>query len=272
MEPSCWFISVEGLAVIKVRRNRAVLVFVYGLLGVLLLGRDAFLAAQGESVTMAANDPRPLAELIRSYQSRVGRPITYEDFRFDLVDVVDVTDRTRNPKSKAPMHRVFHPRGGPLSVVLPATHGPTSVVDMKTAIGSFIQAYGARGYPGQFRVFEEEGVLHVAPAVSVLDAAVSLPPAPERSVLEALDQLLGQLAQQTGQDFILGTAPAAFLQNAAFEQQASDADARTTLVRILRATGQPISWRLLYSLDLQQYALNLKVVSKTDLPASRQLR
>lgn len=226
-------------------------------------------AAQGESITV--DDPRPLAQAIRTFQEAYGFPVSYEDPRFahssELVDVSTIPGRAAT--AAATVRRALIPRGGSFTATFepPAPDAqPSDIAErMRTVVGQ----YHARGYPGRFRVIEAGGMIHVVPqavlgadgsivpASSILDTRVSLPHQKDRTMQAGVRAVLAAVSAATGRKINLGTSPTNLMMQSVMEEGAADLPARDILVRAFKATGRDLSWRLLYGADDQFYAFNV---------------
>jgi hypothetical protein len=203
-----------------------------------------------------------MAEVIKIFQDRYGWIVTYEDPLFGDSDVVDVTEQVRNPAAEPSGHRVLAPKGGPLVVSFTKPAGDSTVAQIEELLTGLTAEYNARGYPGKFRVIQSAGLFHVVPQSSILDAPISLPPQEGRNVVGALMIILAALRRATGQEIVFGSVPHNLLMQTQMEEGMAFATGRDALARTLRATGKDVSWRLLYSRDLEQYALNIRVVNR----------
>jgi hypothetical protein len=215
-------------------------------------------SVQTESITV--DDPRPLAEAVKHFQGRYGWIVTFEDPRHEMKDVIDVTDAVRNPAAAPTQHRVFGPRGGPFTATFQNPAPDSSPAEVAEVLDVIVAAYNQTGYPGSFRVIRTDEVFHVLPQSSILETRVSLLPQAGRNTFDALRSVLGAISSTTGQQVVLGTSPFNLLVQTKMEEGATAETARNLLVRILQGTGKSLSWRLLYSLDLQKYALNIQIV------------
>ena len=209
----------------------------------------------------AVNHPRPLAEVLKTFQDRYGWIVTYEDALFGDADVVDVTEQVRNPAAEPSGHRVLGPKGGPLTVSFTRPAAESTVIEVTDLLTRFTAEHNASGYPGKFRVIHSADVFHVVPQSSILDALISLPPQEGRNAVDTLTTIFAALGRATGQKIVFGTAPHNLLMQTPMEEGMTSATGRDVLMRTLKATGRELSWRLLYSRDLKQKALNIRIVN-----------
>lgn len=86
---------------------------------------------------------------------------------------------------------------------------------------------------------------------------ISLPAQKNRTMYEAVKQILAAVSAATGQRIFLGTSPVNYLMNARMEEGANDMAAREILLRAFQTTGGGVSWELLYAPSEQFYGFNV---------------
>lgn len=224
---------------------------------------------RGQAESLEVNDPRPLAEAIKTIEAKYGWIVTYEDPYFqNESDLVDVTDTVRKSAAKGPTQRVLIPRGGRFAF----TYERPSPESGAALIDALVAEYNASGYPGAFRVIQTAGALHVVPAAvqgddgqllrqtSILDVPVTLQAEKGRSALQAIEAVLTSVGMATNRRIGIGTVPLNLLRGAYMEESATADLARDVIARTLQATGARVSWQLYYTADLKKYVLNIHIV------------
>jgi len=204
-------------------------------------------AAQGLSITVSVDDPRPLWAALRQLEEKQGWQVSYEDPQYAGTDLVDRTARGYSGPGRA-----LVPRGGQLAVSAAGALTPAQFVQL------LIDDHTRRNNPGQFEVRSISGTLVVVPVKgSVLDARITLAQK-DRSLAELFRELAQVLTQNTHvrvhEPGMLVGPPQRFTFGA------NNESARTVLLRALqmKAGGkQPIYiWDLLYAANFG-YVLNV---------------
>jgi hypothetical protein len=206
-----------------------------------------------KSVSIAVDDPRPLAAAVRVLEQRYHCVITYEDPLFlSLADGQDVTEQVRRDGNLA--SRVFIPRGGPFRFTL------STDIDGRgrrlAVLRSLLQQFGATGYPGVFRILRTGEALHVVPTTtrnatgtpepceSLFDVTISIP-AEKRTADDMVSAVLNEVRRVAGRDYVVGIAPTNLLLNDVRIRSASDEVAGLVLQRTLEEADPSLSWRAL---------------------------
>lgn len=229
--------------------------------------------------TLKVDHPRPLADAVRLFQAQFGWAVTYEDPRYiHPADLVDVTDKVRNPAAVPSGRRVIGPRGGPFAFQFQRPSPDADQNQIAEIVGAMIGDFNLRDYAGKFKIVSTKRMLHVVPmsvrgvsgqqvpAGSILDARVSLPSRQGRATVDALMTLFAAIETSTEQRIEMGTVPTNLLVQSRMDEGATDETARDFLERTLQATGRTLSWRLLYGQDYKRYVLNLTVVKDSARP------
>jgi hypothetical protein len=218
------------------------------------------------------DDGRPLANAIRTLETRYGWVVTYEDPPYrHATEVNDVSKEVF--KGWTPdKHRILVPKAGPLSVAY-MVPPDGSLPDPPTVLAVVLQQYNASGNPGRFGVRKMGNTFHVVPIAgkgaagtmeargSLLDTKISIPSG-KRTALEMMQQIRDVLTRTTGLGVSLGTVPVNLLTQVLIDDGADQEDARSVLTRTLAATGARLSWQLFYDpTGSGLYVLNLHGVN-----------
>jgi hypothetical protein len=123
-----------------------------------------FGSAQQTSRVITVNDPRPLAEAIRTLEKVSGQPITYEDPPY--THSADVVDRSDSFNHK-PGVKALLPKGGALNFAYMTNevsdrNGTAKVVERLA--NTFNKTYPSGA---QFSVVDKDGMFHVVRSASV---------------------------------------------------------------------------------------------------------
>lgn len=239
-------------------------------------------------VRIGTNDPRPLAQAAADLERVIGRPINYEDIRYENSgDISDVTASVIGPEQRAahPGARIFVPRGGELSVAVQV--GPhSSVADDLQAISVLANANTAEGLPGVYAASFADGAFFITPA-QLRDSEGSLVPASsvlatpiempleERTAADTLALILQKVSTASGFNVDLGTFPMNGMIATNVMVGAANEPARDVIERLFSAvlsrkladgTSAPgISYQLFFGPVEKQYAFNAHVVPSDNL-------
>ena len=220
----------------------------------LLSGFTAVSAGQeGRPVSVAVNDPRPLASAIQEIERQLGLVITYEEVPWVYPpDVVDVTASVRRDGNSS--QRVVIPRGGPF-VCSGSLSGETSE-SQAALLEGVLEQYHAQGYPGRFSLKRTGDRFHVVVSQRrdakgvfeivrpMLDVPVTIPTR-DRTVATMIQAIVQQVRDNTGGKVYLGLLPMNVLARARVADGAEGESARAVLARTLAAVPRKTSWQLL---------------------------
>ena len=201
---------------------------------------------------------RPLLEVVKALEQRYHVAITYEDPPYldpsELVDVTDLIFRGGHPSNGV---RAFLPRGGPFSFeysVTPAA-GSDQLKDVLTAL---LRTYRSTPYPHNFRLLETDGIYNIVPVgrrnksgteeayEAILSSDVPFVRRGEpRSAYVAL-QDLAETVQRSRGVVVRAGAPANLLPETKISDPPAHGVARSELLRILRSTGRPLTYQVIY--------------------------
>jgi hypothetical protein len=240
-----------------------------------------FLGNAGASpTTISVQDGRPVAEAIQELEITYGWQITYEDPPYNhYSDITDVSDTewpgvpVQSPsllqsllREQGTHHRTLVPKGGSLTFTLPSANP-----DELGAVEALLKSYNASRGGNAFAVVQGAGLLHVVPQHTtglsgnlepvkpVLDTVITVEPK-ERTAGALLEEVCKKISIATNTHVVIGTVSQNLLHRMKTSIGGSGKTARSILERWILETRAPLSWRLLYSPDLKDYALNIRSV------------
>jgi len=233
---------------------------------------------------LSVNNGRPVAEAAWELEKRYGWVITYEDpIYVNGSEINDVTLQVRRDLDKykpgeAP--KVLVPRGGSLAITFNLTSDDNNPVHPESVVQKLLEANGAAGNGGSFRLEVSGPLVHVIPTAyknitgtlvplqPVLDSLISIP-AEERTGIQSLKALCAAVSEVTQTKVVVGTVDRNLFAGHSYQLGAKDEKARNFLVRLLgkvRVAGRlddtDLSWRLLFDPTEKFYALNIHGVRK----------
>jgi hypothetical protein len=207
--------------------------------------------------TISVNGYRPLLEVVKALEQRYHVAITYEDPPYlDPSELVDITDRVgAHPPNGV---RLYVPRGGPFSFEYSVRPGAGSdqLEDVLTAL---LRSYRSTPYPHSFRLLKTDGIYNIVPVgrrnksgreeayEAILSSEVPFVRGGEpRSAYEALVYLAKAVQRSRGVE-VLAEGPPNILSRSKVSDPPAYGVARSELLRILRSTGQRLTYQLLYN-------------------------
>lgn len=253
-----------------VRRRRATGVFVTVLV-MLWAGAYHIESRQPQRIDLFVSGGRPLAAAIRELENRFEWVITYEDPPYEWAgDIEDATLAVS--KVPNPTNRVWVPRLRSFAFSYRDTKDPRP----NAMLSAMLRDYNLSGIGAEFRSIvsgpiASERVFHVVPTMSAnergiptprqsrLDVPVTLDGS-ERTGLELIEAVLGQVSAATGLRVAPGTVPINLLVQTKLRLSAENDPARDVLLRALAATGKRVSWRLLCGPDTKTCYFNVHFV------------
>jgi hypothetical protein len=257
------------------------------------------LPALAQSITININDPRPVSVLAQKIEELSGKPINYEDVRYDnSADIKDIADSIMTPAQRSQAAVGLHvlvPVGGSMSVTItvdPATQRLIDTLSVTNALSTLVAAANSSpNLPGRYRVESYNDGFYIVPTQqrSVTGAFISATPVlsvpitlngGEATAWEALKAILLQVSQAAGIKVDIGTVPIKLFATSKVALSASSEPAYRVLSRLfapisngvsaLPSGGAPtLSYSLLFDPKMRFYALNVHVVqgpSKTQDP------
>jgi hypothetical protein len=224
--------------------------------------REATITQSEKTIHIAANNPRPIAQVLNALHLKYGWLIDYEDPRYvsklDLVDRVGLNGATQTV-----------PAGGTFGVDVPAGNPATVPPPQDKTLQAIVDAYNQSKNPGRFALRNNEDGTYVIVGVAAqdnngkmatqeaaLDSAITIPTA-ERSATETLDLICKQLGELTHTDFTLGVTPRRLLDYTNVKVGGTKTQARSLLVSTLQATGHPMYWDMLFDPLSKGYYLEI---------------
>jgi hypothetical protein len=214
-------------------------------------------SVEAQADDLSVNDARPLGEAVRLIQRQCLCVITYEDPKWKPGEVIDISASVWH----RPDVRVLVPNGGLFTFSLDRDIASHTGPQMRTSLEQVISAYeNTRSGPGAFRLISDEAAFHVVPKTgSVLDAPVTIV-LDTRPLYEVTVAILAGVMRANGQKIAQGTLPTNFFLQRRITVNAHEEPARVVLNRALMASGQKLSWRLLYDVTRGQHYLNIHFV------------
>jgi hypothetical protein len=234
-----------------------------------------------DSITVTANDARPLAQAVTALSEEFGWAIDFEDppyySKYDLVD------------DTAPQWRAAHPNTKGVTVIAGATFQTqfletpdlgTSPTEAERVLDSVVSDYNTSANPGRFTV-RNEGVGRFAlvgtyvkdengqdQTISpILDTPISIQ-AETRDANTTIEIILNALTVKSQTK----VAPVMAPQNALAQSQVTvggqNIPARVLLLQTLSAARMKLYWRLYYDHDIKTYGFSLLPLPKAEYDSS----
>jgi hypothetical protein len=236
----------------------------------------------GNTGTLTANFPRPLAQAVEAISQEYGWTVDYEDppyhSQFDLVDDTDPTWRANHPNAKG----VVRVSGGLFRSSFPE---PSSGNTEEQVLEKLVADYNSSGNPGKFAVREETdgryAVIGVSrrdesgkdePVNALLDTPITIP-VQQRDAKTTLQLIVDTLAATSGVKVKLGTIGLSSnpLQEAMLTIGGANVPARTLLLQALDDVsrtsphfGGIFVWNFLFDADTNAYWLRPRSATKTE--------
>jgi hypothetical protein len=234
-----------------------------------------------DSITVATNDARPLAQAVTALSEEFGWAIDFEDppyySKYDLED------------DTAPQWRAAHPNTKGVTVIagdtfqtqfLKTPDTGTSQAEAERVLDSVVSDYNASANPGRFTVRNEgDGRFamvgtHVKDdngrdqaVTPILDTPISIQ-AETRDAYTTIEIILNALTLKSQ----LKVAPFMMPQNALAQSQVTvggqNIPARVLLLQTPSATKMKLYWRLYYDHDVNMYGFSLLPLMKANYDAS----
>ena len=234
-----------------------------------------------DSITVATNDARPLAQAVTALSEEFGWAIDFEDppyySKYDLVD------------DTAPQWRAAHPNTKGVTVIagdtfqtqfLKSPDTGTSQAEAERILDGVVSDYNASANPGRF-TFPNEGDGRFAivgtrvkddngrdrAVTPILDTPISIQ-AETRDACTTIEIILNALTLKSQ----IKVAPFMVPQNALAQSQVKvggqNIPARVLLLQTLSATKMKLYWRLYYDHDVKMYGFSLLPLMKANYDAS----
>jgi hypothetical protein len=217
--------------------------------------RKAEVHESGGSIQIAANSPRPLAQVADALRQKYGWTIDYEDPRFtspsDLVVV------------EGPPRQTL-PAGGDFKIEFPGNN-PQEEKVLTTAVNS----YNLSGHAGRFELRKGEGDRFALVGIKALDASGKLAAQPvlldapiaisneHRTASAMLSLLCQKLSENQHLAVVLGVTPRRILDRTDVSVGGAETAARKLLSQTLAATQRRLYWELVFDPDAKRYMLDV---------------
>jgi hypothetical protein len=234
-------------------------------------------------VSVFANSPRPLDQAIEAIRREYGWVIDYEDPVYapsDLVDDTDPTWRESHPNGKG----VTRVAGGVFRAELSMGNDMSiGSSDEESVLDKTIADYRTSGNPGAFILKREDdnryAVVGVDTKHSITDNQQVAPvfnsriaiPLRERTIAEALEEIVRAVSQKSGITVELGEAPVNLIVQTRLKIGGEERPAREFLTQLASATRFPTVWRLLYDADPGMYFLSLQIATQSAKDGSSEI-
>ncbi len=234
-----------------------------------------------DSITVSANDARPLAQAVTALSEEFGWAIDFEDppyySKYDLVD------------DTVPQWRAAHPNTKGVTVIagdtfqtqfLKTPDTGTSQAEAERVLDSVVSDYNASANPGRFTVRNEgDGRFAIVGTYvkdenaqdqtisSILDTPISIQ-AETRDANSTIEIILNALTVKSQTK----VAPFMMPQNALAQSHVTvggqNIPARVLLLQTLSAAKMKLYWRLYYDHDVKMYGFSLLPLVRTNYDAS----
>jgi hypothetical protein len=232
------------------------------------------------SAMVVANSPRPLEQAMQAVSEEYGWTIDFEDppysSRYDVVDSTAPAWRAQHPSAKG----VTLINGGAFQSQYPEGGNTLgSVTKEESILNKLVSDYNQSPNPGKFSVRYEGQERFSITGTTVtddtgaskqirplLDVQISIP-SQRRDGEATLQLILSALSAETRTTVFPGLVPLNLLIHSMVVSGGQNVPARTLLQQVLSATGQKLSWELLYDTDGKAYYLSLLPVKRAEYDA-----
>lgn len=227
--------------------------------------------SQVEETLLSLDDPRPVAEAVRSLIGRYPFVITYEDPKFNFAGDSEAVLMTGLLTGDAASRPFTIPKRGAIQLAL-----PESIEQIEGTLQAVLNQHHYYAFPGRFRMEVWDGGAHVIPTAardengvwresgSVLDARITISPQ-ELNGVEMLQVVTEAIARESGAEMVLGTIiPVSSFMRYRGTLSAEDEVARDVLLRVMHSVDERLTWLLLYGPSTREYALNVRPVASAE--------
>jgi len=235
----------------------------------------------GDSATITANSPRPLADTLMAVSQEYGWLIDFEDppyySAYDLVDDTDSAYRAAHPDEKgvtAVGGAAFQPR---FPEILDRA---ASIPEQERILDKIISDYNESSNPGQFSLRKEGGGRFSVigsyiknesgqdEAVNpVLDTPITIK-TETRNAYETIELIVNTLTNTSKSKIMVGRVPTNLLYQTQVTVGGENIPARALISQVLSALRIKLYWHLYHDADVKKYALNLLPLVKVSYDAS----
>lgn len=233
-------------------------------------GPRAALQRQNGTVSVTADDPRPLWQVVARVRKEYGWVADYEEPAWrssaDLRDISAAAWHAAHPGRAGfvvPAGGAFHSSYTETADLWGSSGGELKVLD------KIVSDYNVSGNPGQFVVRAQmdgscavlgaevgESGLSASPG-SILNTPITLATA-ARSAANTLTLILGSISSTTGIAVGQGYSPLNLLQQSQVSIGGSDVPARNLLMELFEAMQVKMSWDLWWEPNMQTFLLRLR--------------
>lgn len=207
--------------------------------------------------SVLVRDPRPLAAAVEQFEHRCHCVVTYEDPKWTRDDVEDISPLIRHTEG-AP--RPLIPRGRPFRFEIERELESASLAQLNASLGRIVTAFDESKNPGSFHIQATIHAFHAVPKqISILDTRITFTRA-DRTLQDITELVLSRVKVSRGETVGLATAPNNFVRQTVVSIEADNERADDLLSRSFSASGQKLSWQLLYDVGMARYYLNIHAV------------
>jgi len=242
----------------RLRRHTTHLVYILSLFVVFLrlLSVDSATAGSLSEplLEIKVSDPRPLSAAILILEARTKLAITYEDPPYLYPDEIAVSP-------EGPLI----PKGGSIDFSYSDDSEPSNIIQ------SLLEAHSKMGNPGIFQVDKSEGFYLVfplkyrnekgelIPQSSLLDSPISIS-AQNISGIDIIEILCDKLSKALNKNVMIGMIPTKPFSKIYESYNVIDQPARSHLIKLIKDSGNSLSWQMLYDPKLKWYVLNIHYI------------
>jgi len=232
--------------------------------------RDGLVEHRNSSVTVSANDPRPLLQAARAAAEEYGWVVDFEDppyySKYDTVDTTDPEWRAAHPTEKGTLSvsgKAFQSRFEEPS--------SSSADSAEAALTKIVDDYNESGNPGKFSISKESSGRFVITGRAIrdntgasrvlnplLDTLITVPPG-TRNGGEAFDLFLQSLSAAAHVKVTQGSFMTNLLNNSTVTVGGDHVPARSILASIVSQLNShyELNWTLHYDVDSAGYFLSI---------------
>jgi hypothetical protein len=217
--------------------------------------RQAEVHEAAGSVLIAANSPRPLAQVADALRQKYGWMIDYEDPQFTFPSDLVVVDGP--PKQTLPA-------GGEFKIEFSGGNPQEEKV-----LADAVAAYNQSGRPGRFEMRKEEGDRFALVGIQARDESGKLSAQPvlldapiaisneHRTASAVLSLLCQKLSETRHIPVVLGVTPRKLLDHTDVSVGGPDVTAGKLLSQTLAATQRHLYWELVFDPEGKRYLLDV---------------
>jgi len=250
------------------------------------LMREGVVIRNGDTATVKANDPRPLAQAIQAVSEEYGWVVDYEDPLYSDSELVDATNpKWRASHPDAPMVKGI--RGGAFESAFNEPSALASTAGEEAALQKIVSDYNHSGNPGKFIVHDEgeeafnpeipgfkKSVAHrysIVGVSGILDTTVSIP-IEKRSAQATIELIAKELSTKTNVKVFGGASANNLLIQSQVTVGGEHLTVRNLLIQTLNATQRPQIWRCLFDPGANIYVFNIHTAARVERDADGKKR